>query len=92
MATAKKNAARTRVAVKTAPVVDDAKAKPPVTEEGSGEEDEGEDLVIMQVTQGFILTLDNGTEVPYGVAVHHDVPRAHAEHWYSKAHGVKIIE
>jgi hypothetical protein len=41
----------------------------------------------IQVTQDFVLSLDDGTKRPFKQGVH-EVDDAIAEHWYVKAHSV----
>lgn len=50
-----------------------------------------EEMVTCTIPQGFQLTLDDGTTVDIKAGTD-ELPRSHAEHWYSKAHGVEIAE
>ena len=50
-----------------------------------------EEMVTCTIPQGFKLTLDDGTEIDIKAGTD-ELPRSHAEHWYSKAHGVEIAE
>lgn len=49
-----------------------------------------EDLVPVDVPRGFNLTLDDRRVVPIARGSQR-LPRAWAEHWYSKANGVKLV-
>lgn len=49
------------------------------------------ELVTAAVPRPLMLTDDNSVVHKYDVGVQ-DMPRAHAEHWYAKAHGVEIQE
>lgn len=50
-----------------------------------------EGKVVVNVPKRFILTLDNGQKQTFEVGPQ-TMPRALAEHWYSKANGVKVVE
>lgn len=45
--------------------------------------------VIATVLHAFTLTLNDGSSRRYEVGGQR-MPKSHAEHWYAKAHGVKI--
>lgn len=47
------------------------------------------DDVYVLIPKPFILTLDDSTTVQYGAGIR-PIPRAHAEHWWSKVNGVEI--
>jgi hypothetical protein len=47
------------------------------------------ELVTAVVPKAFTLTLDDHSVARYETGTQ-DMPRAHAEHWYSKAQGVEI--
>lgn len=48
-----------------------------------------EDLITVHVPAAFIITQDDHVQVSYQVGTQ-DMPRAHAEHWYAQAVGVKV--
>lgn len=48
-----------------------------------------EEMVSVTVPRGYNLTLDNGDTKRYESGIQ-DMPRSHAEHWYSKAHDVEL--
>ena len=50
-----------------------------------------QDLVAVFVPHPFILTTSGHRETHYDAGVQ-DMPRAHAEHDYSRAHGVEIVK
>jgi hypothetical protein len=49
------------------------------------------DLVTAIVPKPFKFTCDDGTTIDYDVGVQ-DMPKKHANHWWSKAQGVSIKE
>lgn len=53
------------------------------------EEDAKLGVVVVVVPKKYNLRLDNDRVITYHAGVQ-DMDRAHAEHWYSKANGVKI--
>jgi len=63
--------------------------KPTQTAQQAAAETE-EDTVMVNVPKAFTLTSDDGVATRYEVGAHR-VPRSHAEHWFSKAHGLKIV-
>lgn len=65
----------------------------PISGEQAAEEADasGEAMVIAQVPTPFRLTMDNHQEIAYeaGAIL---MPKAHAEHWYAKANGVRVAK
>lgn len=55
------------------------------------EEAVAEDRPICVVTKKFKLRLDDHTTVEYQPGTQR-MPRSHAEHWFSVAHGVTVFE
>lgn len=49
----------------------------------------GEGTVFATVQKSFVLTDENHQQHHYAAGVY-AMPKSHAEHWFSKAHGVKI--
>lgn len=69
-------------------------AKANVVEDKPKAEEANGDTVIAIVPKRYSLIDDNHVKHTYGdgdKAVNVPMPRSHAEHWYSKAQGVKII-
>lgn len=59
-------------------------------EVGTTSSKDGDDVTVV-VPKAFTFTTDDHKQVKYGIGIQ-DMPRAHAEHWFSKAHGVEIKE
>lgn len=53
-------------------------------------ENNNEDVVLVNVAKAFKLTDSNHTEFHYVVGANR-MPRSHADHWFAKAHGTKIV-
>jgi hypothetical protein len=47
--------------------------------------------VIVNVPKAFRLTLNDGRTIPYPAGAY-GMPVKHADHWYSKANGVTVVE
>lgn len=77
-------AAKKKTTPRRALIDDDA---PEATTEKKADES---DRVTVRIPRGFILTDDLGRPFTYARGIE-DMPRAHAEHWYSKANGVEIV-
>jgi hypothetical protein len=68
----------------------EAKEKAEALEDEEAEDEKKEaNLVVVNVPKKFSLRLDNDVILHFVAGVQ-DMDRAHAEHWYSKANGVKI--
>lgn len=50
-----------------------------------------EDFVIAVIPRSFLLRLTHEDVVQMNAGTQ-KLPRAHAEHWYSRLHGVKIVD
>ena len=48
-----------------------------------------DDMVTAVVPRNFIFTCDDSKQIHYKTGIQ-DMPRNHAEHWFSKAQGVEI--
>lgn len=83
-----KTTGRRQIAVD--PSLDAPKSNPPADED-EGTEGTTEELVTAIVPKSFKLTLDDHTQVQYHAGTQ-DMPRSHAEHWFSGAMGVEIYE
>lgn len=59
------------------------------TTDDAQQEDEASDQVLVTIPKAFNLTGDLGEVTRYEIGTR-EIPRAHAEHWYAEAHGVKI--
>lgn len=67
-----------------------AAGKPP--EDVATEETSADDpIVTANVVTAFNLTTDDGSIKRYEVGAN-KMPRSHADHWYAKAHGVKVVD
>lgn len=102
MATTSKNARRTltKIAPKTgarAPVKDSAPTEevlkaPPAESQSHGHdvELEAEDLVTVLIPRAYNFTQEDHKVVHYKSGIE-EMPRSHAEHWFSKGMGVEIV-
>ena len=64
----------------------------PVTKSAEAVAQESEEpMVFVNVGKAFTLTDDNHVSTPYPAGAA-KMPRSHAEHWFSKAHGVTIVD
>ena len=52
---------------------------------------ESGETVTVRIPRNFTLTLDDHTQVHYKAGTD-EMPIEHAEHWYSKVHGVEIYD
>lgn len=52
---------------------------------------EEDDMVTANVPHAYRVRIDHTTQYEYSAGAQ-KMPRSHAEHWYSKAHGVTVVE
>lgn len=69
----------------------DARARQELADREQREADEAADKIAVTVPHAFRLNLDNHKIVDYPMGTY-GMPRAHADHWWSKAHGVLPFE
>lgn len=65
-----------------------AKPTTPPAEDDPKPRKRKEELVSVTIPRAFRLAHDDGTHTQYEPGVQ-DIPKSHADHWYTKAHGVE---
>lgn len=71
------------------PAPPEAETKPPTAEDDPKPRRRKEELVSVTIPRAFRLAHDDGTHTQYEPGVQ-DIPKSHADHWYTKAHGVEL--